>query len=193
MKYGNAVFAWLPLAAAITGMCLLLSIAVQQNYRQTLNDPQIQMAEDSASALANGAPVSFVIGNAPPIDIAQSLAPWVTVYDANGTPIGSSGLLNGAQPKVPQGVFGAAADNAGKDTDISGQNRITWQAQDGTRSAIVVQHYTGKSNGFVIAGRNMREVENREQRLGTLVTLAWMVLMLATFVLQMIAVSLYKR
>jgi hypothetical protein len=43
---------WLPLAAAVTMLSGLVYIAVQQNMRIGANDPQIQLAEDAARALA---------------------------------------------------------------------------------------------------------------------------------------------
>ena len=39
---------WLPLGVAVTLVCALIYATVQQNYRQSANDPQIQMAEDAA-------------------------------------------------------------------------------------------------------------------------------------------------
>src|SRR6185436_9409124 len=51
MKYGNAFIAWLPLAVAITGVCGLVYATVHQNYRQSLNDPQIEIAEYLAGRL----------------------------------------------------------------------------------------------------------------------------------------------
>src|SRR5580704_15937593 len=98
------VLAWLPLAVAITLLCALMYAAVQQNYRQSLNDPQIQMAEDAAAAIGNGASIASVIPQTE-INIAQSLAPWIAVYDARGNPIASNATLDGALPRLPQGVF----------------------------------------------------------------------------------------
>ena len=42
---------WCYSTIAVTGLCGLLFVATQQNFRQTLNDPQIQMAEDAAHAI----------------------------------------------------------------------------------------------------------------------------------------------
>jgi hypothetical protein len=185
MRYGNAFLTWLPLAAAITGLSLLVYGTVQQNYRQSLNDPQIQIAEDASRILSGGVSPASIAADLPRVDISQSLAPWVVIYDEKGNPIAGSGFLNGALPKLPQGALDAAASNEGKDTDVPGQNRVTWQSGDGTRSAVVVQHYSDKNAGFVVAGRNMREVEGREGQLNTMVALAWLVTMLATLILQL--------
>jgi hypothetical protein len=184
MRYGNVLFAWLPLGAAITGVCVLVDISVQQNYRQSLNDPQVQIAEDAAHAIISGTSPAAIGSSLPRIDIAQSLAPWIVVYDDKGNPIAGSGFFNGALPKLPQGVFEAAATNAGKDTDVTGQNRVSWQASDGTRSAVVIQHFAGNTPGFVISGRNMREVEVREGQLNSRIMLAWIAMLAGTLLLQ---------
>ena len=52
---------WLPLALLTCAFCCLTYLAVQQVLRMGANDPQIQMAEDTASALASGSnPASLV-------------------------------------------------------------------------------------------------------------------------------------
>ena len=82
MKAARAIFlSWLPLAVAVTGLSLLVHVAVQQNYRQSLNDPQIQMAEDGAAKLGDGGVPADIVVRGGMIDIAQSLAPWIAVYD----------------------------------------------------------------------------------------------------------------
>ena len=183
MKTASKVFfLWLPFAATITGVCLLTYATVQQNYRQSLNDPQIQMAEDAARALGGGdVPASVVPRGVPLIDIATSLSPWIAVYDESHVTLESSAVFWGAPPKPPAGVFEAARGNQGKGTSQPEQNRITWQPESGVRSAIVVQHYAGSRPGYVIVGRSMREVEIREQNLATLVGTAWIALLIATF------------
>ena len=72
----RVLVSWLPLAVASTGMCLLVYATVQQNYRQSLNDPQIQMAEDAAKTeVMHGVTRSIdtaVPGAGKVIDIAHS-------------------------------------------------------------------------------------------------------------------------
>jgi hypothetical protein len=182
----RAFLKWLPLGVAITLVCALLYATVQQNYRTSLNDPQIQMAEDAAIAVGNGASVQSVVpvGN---VDLEASLAPWVAVYDANGNELASSGELNSAPPKLPQGVFDISTWHSFAEDGIKlqvpqNENRFTWQPQPDVRQAVVLVH---ASNGdFVASGRNMREVENREGALTLMVGIGWAVTMLATFVTQ---------
>src|SRR4051812_6637961 len=102
---------WVPLAIAVTGICALTFLAVQQSYRMNLNDPQIEIAENAADGLLKGAvPASFVERGVPPIDIALSLSPWIAIYDASGTALESNAILSGAPPKVPLSALQAARD-----------------------------------------------------------------------------------
>ena len=189
MKFFIRVFvAWLPLGIAVTGLCLLVYVTVQQNYRQNLNDPQVQMAEDGAAALTTGAEPSELVQNPNAVDIANSLAPWLAVYNDDGVSIISSGTLNGDIPNIPKGVFGSARSNKGKDTDQPFENRITWQSGAGIRQALVVVHYVSHNDaGFVVAGRNMREIETREDQLSFFTLLAWITILIATFVAKLFA------
>jgi hypothetical protein len=103
-KTGNILKQWLPLAAVTVALCGLVYLAVQQSYRMGANDPQIQLSEDGAAALAQGTSPEMV---APPtkIDIASSLAPFVVVFDDSGKVLASSGLLHGQNLPLPAGVL----------------------------------------------------------------------------------------
>jgi hypothetical protein len=144
---------WIPLAVVITALCGLVYLAVQQELRQAANDPQIQMAEDAAAALEGGAPVESVIPSET-VAIERSLAPFVTVFDDSGGVAASSARLHGAVPELPAGVLEYARNH--------GEDRITWQPEEGVRIAAVIVRYRGSASGFVLAGRSLREVEVRE-------------------------------
>ncbi len=159
---------WLPLAVAVTGLSALIYGSVQQVLRQDANDPQIQMAEDAAVALNNGASPASVAA-ATHVDIGRSLAPFLLFYDANGKPAAGSGLLDGSLPDYPLGALQAA--------HASGENRVTWQPRPGVRIASVAVPYDG---GYVVAGRSLREVERREAQMRTLAFIAWVVTLLAS-------------
>jgi len=73
--------------------------------------------------------------------------------------------LNGRVPVPPPGVFAATRNVP--------EQRLTWQPTPGVRSAIVIRHYGGSSPGFVLAGRSLREVEQRIARLIGIVTIMW--------------------
>jgi len=159
------------MAAIVTGLSGLLYAAVQQDLRQSANDPQIQMAEDTAAKLADGQQVQNVVPSEK-VDIANSLAPYIIVFDATGKPIASSVQLNGQTPTIPSGVFDYVRQN--------GEDRITWQPQSGVRSAIVVTQFKGPNPGFVLAGRSLREVEIREDDIMHLILLGWIAILLVT-------------
>jgi hypothetical protein len=113
------------------------------------------MAEDAAAVLARGDRVESVLPTTQ-VDLEQSIAPFITVFDDTGTPLASSGLLHGQMPAIPAGVFDYVRQH--------GEDRITWQPEPGVRQAIVVVSYTGDHSGFVVAGRSLREVERREDQ-----------------------------
>ncbi|HUO56476.1 MAG TPA: hypothetical protein VMU27_03525 [Candidatus Paceibacterota bacterium] len=199
--FARTFIVWIPLAIAIVGLCLLVYGTVQQNYRQSLNDPQIQMAEDAARYLQN-APVDpskilTLDATGVPVDIATSLSPWIALVSADGSVYQNttSGFLNNQPLQFPTGVLQSAANNEGKDTDQLFEDRVTWQPEQNVRQAIVVVAVTnGKYKGdFVVAGRDMREVENRESALAEMIWLCMAMLLLCTFVAKMIVQAILKR
>src|SRR3989344_5093928 len=132
------VRSWLPLAVLATLLCGLIYVNVQQNLRAGANDPQIQMAEDAARALAKGqAPQSLVLGGSQ-VDIAESLAPFLVIYDDFGRALASSGILHGQAPILPSGVLDFARKY--------GEDRTTWQPEGGVRSAIIVARFSGAAS-----------------------------------------------
>ncbi len=161
----NILRNWLPLAVVITILLGATYGTIQQALRISANDPQIQIAEDAANALTNGQSIGSVVPAAK-IDIAQSLAPYVVVFDDSGKAIASSGFLRNQLPALPTGVFEYVRQH--------GENRLTWQPEPGVRSATVVTRYTGAQSGFVMAGRSLREVESRDSNLQLLIGLGWL-------------------
>lgn len=168
MKIKNILRNWLPFAVTITAFCMLAYATVQQSYRQDANDPQIQMAEDAAFALDHGVDINEVLPLTQ-VEMSRSLAPFVVIYDASGKPVAGSGVLDGALPDYPLGALESAK--------ASGQNRVTWQPNPSVRIASVVVPY---KDGYVMAGRNMREVEIREAQTSTFAGVTWLLAMIAT-------------
>lgn len=169
-KIKNIVRIWLPFAVVITALCGLVYLLIQQSMRMGLNDPQIQMAEDAASALNNGVTIDSVT-TGPKVEMSASLAPFIVVYDAHGKAVSGTGLLNGQLPDYPRGSLDAAKQN--------GENRVTWQPNSNVRIASVAVPY---KDGFVVAGRNMREVENRESNAELIAVLVGLATLIATFI-----------
>ena len=166
---------WLSLAAVVTALCVVAYATAQQLLRQGANDPQIQMAEDAAAALNAGSPTSSVIPGAQ-VELSTSLAPFIIVYETSGKPAASSGVLNGNLPDYPLGALQAAAK--------MGENRVTWQPNPGVRMASVVVPF---KNGFVVAGRSLKETEDRVSRIGELVLLMWFLSVVAVLAVSAVA------
>jgi hypothetical protein len=160
---------WIPLAALTVLLTGMIYVATQQSYRSGANDPQLQMATDAVNALARGAsPQDLVAANK--IDIAESLAPYLAIYDTSHQLVATSATLHGESLAPPSGVF----DNA----HANGMNTLTWQPEAGVRSAIVVKSYPG---GFVLAGRSLQSIEEREMSLEQLLFIGGLAALALTF------------
>jgi hypothetical protein len=155
----------MPLAIGITLVCGIVYTVVQQVYRQSANDPQIQMAENAARALGDGRSPEDLLG-AVKVDMTQSLAPYLIVFDQSGNPLVSGVELDGQIPVPPVGVFDFAKRNK--------QDWITWQPRPGIRHAAIIVYFNGKQTGFVLAARSMREVEDRIDKLGMGILVGWL-------------------
>lgn len=153
---------WLAIATASTILAGLVYVAVQQDLRQSANDPQIQLANDAASALNSGKNAAEVL-TGDQIDAASSLAPFLILYDESGRAVTGSGQINGQLPAPPTGVFSYSKAH--------GADRLTWQPDTNIRLAAVVVPY---QNGYVLSARSLREVENREAQTELLVFICWL-------------------
>ncbi len=162
---------WLGTAIIITSLIFFISVVVQQVIRQSANDPQVQMAEDTAAKLASGQSAQDIVPKEN-VNIASSLATYMIIFDDNGNPIASSAQLNGQTPTIPSGVFNSVRKN--------GEDRITWQPQDGVRSAVVVTQFKGANSGFVLAGRSLRETEKQEDNIMNIFIFGWLFTLLLT-------------
>ncbi len=168
-KIKNIFRVWLPIAVVVAAFSSLAYITVQQSQRQAANDPQIQMAEDAATALDKGAAVSSILPKET-VDIATSLAPFIIIFDTNGNAVAASGLMDGQLPDYPIEVLVS--------TKGSEENRVTWQPKANVRIASVAVLF---NNGYVVAGRNLREVETRESQTEMYAGLTGLLALIATF------------
>ena len=184
-RFAFAVFGrWLPTWAGVTALALLVYAAVQQGHRTVADDPQIQLAEDAARALAGGADPRAIVGGTP-VDLARSLAVWTTVFDAANRVLASNAVLDGATPAPPAGVLDAAR--------AQGENRLTWQPRPGVRSATVSVAVPGEARRVVTVGRSLREVERREDRLARMAGLAWLAASLGSLLAAALAEGVARR
>jgi hypothetical protein len=154
---------WLPLALAVTILAGTTFAIQQQMLRQGANDPQVRLAEDAAARLQAGAAASDVIPSAA-TDIAASLAPWVLVYGSDRKLLAGSARLDGGDASYPTSVFDNAPAGGSRD-------EVTWQPRAGVRAATVVVGFKG---GWVVAGRSLRLVEEREGGIGNIALAGWL-------------------
>jgi len=175
----RALTLWIPIAVAVTGLTAVVYGAVQQDLRQGANDPQIQLAEDAAARLNAGATPDMVVPGES-VDLAVSLQSYVMVFDAANQLLASSARLNGQAPPFPTSVFDQVRNG--------GQDRITWQPLPGVRGAVVVQRW---HDGFVVAGRSLRLVEERVDHILQLTVFVWLVTLGGTAVAALAVAAAY--
>lgn len=164
---------WCYAAIAVTLLCLGMFSVGQQVLRQSINDVPVEMAED----IAAGAPVP-----AASVDIAASLSPFVILYDANGRPIGGNGYLNGAHPVPPAGVF----ENVG-----FWAHGHSWEPQYDPEVRVDAA-IVPTQGGFVLVGRNMREMQRHIEHLGSLMFEGWVATLAALLVVQLAYVAFVR-
>lgn len=175
---------FLPLAVLATLTCGLIYATAQQVYRQSANDPQVQIAEDISGILQKGAPPEAIVGQNK-TDIGKSLAAFVIIYDSSRSAVISSAVLDGKTPVVPKGVFDSA--------DKRGENIFTWEPKDAVREAVVLRKYQGSAKGYVLVGRSLREVEKRVDSLTKSIGIAWAVILVGTFATLLFVDSVVKK
>ncbi len=143
--------------------------------RPLIAQRQIQIAEDLARQISAASSIPQISPGLT-TDISQSLGSFVLIYDDSNKFVTGSGQVNGQYPVLPAGVFA----NVRK----SGEDRLTWEPAPGTRVALVVTRYDNSTHsGFVAVGRSLREVEKRIDMLCLYVIAAWLVALVASFVL----------
>jgi hypothetical protein len=115
------------------------------------NYPQIQIAEDTATALNQGIkPNTLVQGH---VDPSTSLAPFTIIYNKSGNAVASSGYLNNEIPII---AFGALTSAESKSYHF-----VTWQPQNNVKIAAVS---VAANNYYVLSGRSLTEVEKNETK-----------------------------
>lgn len=172
----KALLKFLPFVYLITVFCLLTFITAQQLLLQNANDPQIQISEDVAAQIEGGQDPKG-IAELSKINMAKSLSPFVIVFGADKKVIANESELNGSEVLPPAGTLDGA--------EKKGSNRFSWEPEKGTRIAAVITKY---KDGYVLAGRNMREIEKRINLIGLLIAAAWFMITVG-----MLAVVLLKQ
>ncbi|MBA2250902.1 MAG: hypothetical protein H0W12_12015 [Chitinophagaceae bacterium] len=151
--------------AIVTVIMGLIYVTVQQTYRTSANDPQVQMARDMSTKLLQSKSVDAYFTDT--VDVAQSLAPFYVLYDASGKPIRSTGYLDGQMYSVPMGVF--------ETVKKSGEQQVTCQPRKSIRMAMVIERTNTGPVAYVAAGRSLKMAEERISILTTTVFIAWLI------------------
>ena len=177
---------WLPIAVAVTAISGLTYLAVQQSYRNGLDDPQLQLATTGAARLDAGATPESVATSST-IDAEKSLAVFVIVLGPKNEVLASGATIGSGDAVPPAGVLAAARSQ--------GTDRVTWQPRAGVRIASVSA--ATKDGRVVVAGRNMRAVEARIDDLGKITALAWAAaligVLIATFLTEFLGLALERK
>ncbi len=160
---------WLPLAIAISSICLLVYTSVQQSIRRGANYPQIQIAQDLKDNLNTAKQKEEEVSSSN-IDPSKSLSNFAIIFNDEGHPVASSASLDGRIPIPPQGVFDYVRSK--------GEDRFTWEPRRGVRIATVVLKY---GRGFVLVGRSLKEVESLEDWIFKMVFITWIGTLFITF------------
>ncbi len=158
----------LPKIAGIVVATILFGtiyVAIQQLDRLSADDSPARLASQVAAELREGQ--STTLDAQPHVDLSRSLAAFVVVEDAQGSPTAGSGFLRGSLVSLPTGVLADAARN--------GHDDVTWQPEPGLRFATVT---LSVGNKFVSAGQSLRPEEDRLGALRLLIGAGWLVSML---------------
>jgi hypothetical protein len=173
--------AWIPIGVAVVALTGVVYVTAQQLLRLGANDPQIQLARDAVSALADGREPMDVLPPGP-VEISVSLAPFGIVHDSAGGVLASTAILHGQVPELPAGVREFAHDHGG--------DRVTWQPEPGVRIAAVIVPFEG---GTLLIGRSLEEVEARIGTFGELALAGLAGALLATLIAVAVCEVLLNR
>jgi hypothetical protein len=142
---------WFAAATIILIIFGTIYSVVQQSQRADANYPQIQIAEDAAAALNQGAKPSILVSGH--VSLNDSLAPFLVIYSRSGKIVAGSGYLNGHVPGVPIGIL--------SDSNDKPYNAVTWQPQKNVRIAVVTY---SANKYYVLSGRSLKYIEANENK-----------------------------
>jgi hypothetical protein len=155
------------IGAVATVLILLVYASVQQSYRQGADDPQVQLAYELNNRLQRGQSIDRLMPDS--IELSESLGVFAAFYGPDLLPLRSSGLLHGQLPRIPSGVLDYVKTH--------GQERVSWQPEHQVRMALVVLRSQSPNVAFVVVGRSLMEIEQREANLRTMALLCWVLVM----------------
>jgi hypothetical protein len=114
------IIPWLVGLVVVTLLIGSVYACLQQLGRQADDDVPAGLALSQLDS-----PDPRVLTGVTPVDLARGPETFVNVYRGDGTPLTGTGTLVGSVPRLPQGVIDLALQ--------TGQDRVTWQPQQGVR------------------------------------------------------------
>lgn len=143
-----------------------LYAVVHQVVRQSADDPQVQIAQDTAHRLMIDS--EYVLpAMYDRVDMDVDLAPFVIVFDDEAEVMSTTGYMDRRTPVPPLTVFEHARED--------GEYRFTWEPAPQVRIAAVLVRYEGARDGYVLSGRSLRETDERLSTMLTIIVSAWIV------------------
>lgn len=173
---------WLVSLLAISIVFVIIYFAAHYAMRSSTNEPQIQIATDTAwkTALQLAQNGKIVPLEGEKADIGTSPDSFVIVYNKDGEVIDSTGVYNGQVPKLPDGVLQGT---------VEGEKTIfTWEPVENVRIAAVVVS-SGKY-GYVLAGKSLAETENSINKLAYILLVTYGSLLIG---ITIVSVVLHKK
>jgi hypothetical protein len=136
----------------LTSTFTVLVVAISSAFilRESANDPQSYVVADLASKFKNGVVAATDYQN---IDISYARGPFIAFFNDQQKITYSSAKLNGSEPVLSEEIFSIAKSK--------GEYRFTWEPESGKRFVTTIRYYEGASNGYVMGGRSVVEVEQR--------------------------------
>ena len=153
-------------AIIVTVIFLFIYASVQQSYRTTANDPQIQLASEIKQRLENSESIQDFFPK-DTVDLSKSPSVFAMLLDNQNHVTHSSGFLHNENPMLPKGVLDFVKTN--------GEDRVTWQPQPNVRMATVIMKINTDNISYVAVGRSLKEVEVRESNLVFMTFVGWII------------------
>ena len=154
--------------SAVTLASFFFYVMGQLIVRQRANIQPSRMANEAKIELEGSKDFSTVFGEKK-TDFKKSLIPFTIIYDKDKKPVNSTTLNNGRIPQIPVGVLESA--------EKSGENRMSWQPESGSRFATVIVPF---SDGYIVGGESLSEYDRTTKCLFILSFYIWMVLLVSS-------------
>lgn len=160
---------WVSLALLISLIAFVLYGAIQQSLRLAADQPQTSMAVDAARDVAGGRnPQEITPGY---VDMSQSAAPFLIIYDQYGKVVSGNGYLDNSIPQVPIGVLSAAQNDK--------THNVTWEPKNGIR---VASASARAGDYYVLGGRSLTQTEKWTSNAFKLLGILWLLGLAIIFV-----------